>query len=301
MHRRQMTLIARRLVILSAFLLLAATPHLNAQTTSGTLLGLVRDKAGHGLSETKITVENEENGNRRATRTDEAGNYTIFNLPPGAYKITASKDGFREQTIKGFPIQFNQKNVIRLPLFTLLTATLNGKVIDTAGNVLPGARIIVVGKRDNASHETVANYAGFYSLPDLPYDLYTVTAVWSGRRGELSGVSSIFLTPQTEATQFVGVLFPKSRQSELGASSARLPVKSQARPAVIQPAQFRRPAYTEIGGSISDAWLRDRELKAAPRNNGKVATGAPPKPSQTAQTSYQGTEAAAIVNTTDAA
>ena len=62
-------------------------------------------------------------------------------------------------------------------------------MIDTAGNALPGARIIVVGRRDNASHETVANYAGFYTLPDLPYDLYTVTALWSGRRGELVGVS----------------------------------------------------------------------------------------------------------------
>jgi hypothetical protein len=298
MHRRQMTWIARRLVILSAFLLLAATPQIKAQTTSGTLLGLVRDKAGRGLSETKITIENEENGNRRATRTDDAGNYTIFNLPPGAYKITASKDGFREQTIKSFPIQFNQKNVIRLPLFTLLTGALNGKVIDTAGNALPGTRIIAVGKSDNVPHETVANQAGFYSLTDLPFDLYTVTARWSGRRGELIGVSSIFLTPQTESTQFVGVLFPNHRQSELGALSSRLPVTSQA---VIQPAQFRRQESTEVGGVISDAWLRDRESSAAPRSNRKVATAAPPKPGQTVQPASEGAGAAALVNTRDAA
>ena len=139
MHARQLTSIAKRFVILAAFFLLAATPHLNAQTTSGTLLGLVRDKAGRGLPETRITVENEENGNRRATRTDDAGSYTVFNLPPGSYKITASKDGFREQTITGFPIQFNQKNVVKLPLFTLFTGKLNGKpefaVSDEEGEV----------------------------------------------------------------------------------------------------------------------------------------------------------------------
>lgn len=299
MHGRQMTSIAKRFVILIA-LLLAATPHLNAQTTSGTLLGLVRDKAGRGLPETKITIENEENGNRRATRSDERGNYTIFNLPPGAYKITASKDGFREQTINSFPIQFNQKNVIRLPLFTLLTGTLNGKVIDSAGNVLPGARIIAVGKSDNVTRETVANRAGFYSLPDLPFNLYTVTARWAGRGGELIGVSSIFLTPQTEGTQFVGVLFPRSRPSEPGAWSSRLPVTSQGRPAVIQPAQLRRPGFTEAGAVITDAGLRDGRSITAPSNN-RQPTTASPKPGQTTQPPYQGAEAAALVNTTDAA
>jgi hypothetical protein len=301
MHGRQFTSIARRLVILNAFLLLAATPQLKAQTTSGTLIGLVRDKAGRGLPETKITIENEENGNRRATRTDEAGNYTIFNLPPGAYKITASKDGFREQTIKGFPIQFNQKNVIRLPLFTLLTGTLNGRVVDTAGNALPGARIIVVGKSDNVSRETVADRAGFYSFPDLPFDLYKVTTRWEGRRGELTGDSSISLTPRTESTQFVSVLFPKRRQPELDASSSRLPATSKGRPAVIQPAQFRRPAFTSIGGSISDAWLRDRQPISAPSSNRSPATPALTQPGQPAQTASEGAAAAALVNTTDAA
>jgi hypothetical protein len=299
MHRRQIISVASRLVFLSAFLLFAVTPHLNAQTTSGTLLGLVRDKAGHGLPETKITIENEENGNRRATRTDDAGNYTIFNLPPGAYKITASKDGFREQTIKGFPIQFNQKNVIRLPLFTLLTASLNGRVIDTAGNALPGARIIVVGKRDNVSRETVANQAGFYSVSDLPYDLYTVTAVWSGRRGEMVGVSSIFLTAETEDTNFVSVLF-LNRQLGLNTLSSRLGA-SQESPGVTRTAKFRRPEDTEIGGVIKDAWFGDRESNAAPRTNRKAATAGGPKPAQTPAPSYQGAEAAALVNTTDAA
>ena len=297
MHGHRTTLIANRWVLLTVFLLLAAVPHLNAQTTSGTLLGLVRDKAGRGLPETKITIENEENGNRRATRTDEKGNYTIFNLPPGAYTIIASKDGFREQTIKSFPIQFNQKNVIRLPLFTLLTGTLNGKVIDSAGNVLPGARIIVVGKSDNVTHETVANSAGFYSLPDLPFDLYTITALWAGRRGELIGVSSIFLTQQTENTQFVGVLVP-NRRHDMDTSSSRSQVITRGQPAIIQSAQFRRVGFTETGSA--DARLKDpRSITPSP--NSRQPAMAPAKPGQTTQPAHEGAGAAALVNTTDAA
>ena len=301
MHGLQLISIAKRLVILNAFLLLVATPHLDAQTTSGTLLGMVRDKSGRGLPETKVTIENEESGNRRATRTDEAGNYAIYNLPPGTYLITASKDGFREQTIKSFPIQFNQRNVIRLPLFTLLTGTLKGRVIDTAGNALPGARIIAVGKSDKVTHETAANQAGFYSLSDLPFDVYTITALWAGRRGNLVGVSSILLTPQTESTQFVGILVAKHGQPEGDTLSSRLPVASQARPAVIPTAHSPRPAFTAIGGSISDAWLKDRRPNTTPPNNRKVITAAPSKPGQTSQPSYQGAEAAAMVNATDAA
>ena len=143
--------------------------HLYAQTTSGTLMGAVRDKQGKALSETKVTIENEENGNLRATRTDDGGNYTFFNLPPGSYKVTASRTGFRDQTIQGFPVQFNQRNVVRLPLFTLLTATLKGRVFDTASNVLPGARVIVVGVADKITHETVSSSDGRYTLSDLPF------------------------------------------------------------------------------------------------------------------------------------
>jgi hypothetical protein len=299
MHARQLTSIAKRFVILTAFLMLAATADLNAQTTSGTLLGSVRDKAGRGLAETKITIENEENGNRRATRTDESGSYTIFNLPPGTYKITASKDGLREQTIKGFPIQFNLKNVIRLPLFTLLTSTLKGKVIDSAGNALPGARIFAVGKSDSVSHETVANPEGFYTLPDLPFDLYAVTTRWAGRRGDLVGASSIFLTPQTEGTEFVSVLFPV-RQRELDPSPSPQRVASQRRPAVIQPAHYRGQPFTEIGGVISDAWLKSRQAIAAPPNNRQPAAAAP-KPGQTARPPTEDASAAQMVNSTDAA
>ena len=41
------------ILILSSF---TTGSHLNAQTTSGTLMGAVRDKQGTGLSETKITL-----------------------------------------------------------------------------------------------------------------------------------------------------------------------------------------------------------------------------------------------------
>jgi hypothetical protein len=112
----------------------AASPPALAQTTSGTLVGQVHDSVGKGLAKVKITVVNEENGNARAAKSDEAGNYSIFNLPPGNYKLTAAKDGFREETISGFPVQFNQKNLVELPKFTLHAAALAEKASDVASD-----------------------------------------------------------------------------------------------------------------------------------------------------------------------
>ena len=122
------------ILCLAVVLGITATLTVNAQTTSGTLLGAVQDQHGKGLSGVKVTLENEENSNRRATKTDDYGNYAIFNLPPGTYKIIASKGGFRDQAITGFPIQFNQINVVKLPVITLLTARLQRTVIDSAEN-----------------------------------------------------------------------------------------------------------------------------------------------------------------------
>lgn len=164
-HRSPSLRHALTVLRLTVFLLcLTASPPVGAQTTSGTLLGSVRDKFGKGVAETKVFLENEENGNRRATKSDDSGNYAIFNLPPGTYKITASKQGFRDQTIKNFPVQFNQKNVVKLPLFTLQTATLKGTVIDTAGNGLPKARVIVVGE-NRLTRETVTDKNSGYVRP----------------------------------------------------------------------------------------------------------------------------------------
>jgi hypothetical protein len=111
--------------------------HCRAQTTSGTVVGSVHDVSENNLAGAKITVVNEENGNRRARLTDGGGNFRLFNLPPGLYSVTASREGFIEQTMTHFPIQFNQKNVVRLPQITLRRAALQGSVVDAARATLP--------------------------------------------------------------------------------------------------------------------------------------------------------------------
>ena len=295
--------LARALTVLCLSILLSGlttNPDVIAQTTSGTLLGVVRDKSGKGLVETKITLENEENGNRRAARSDDGGNYTFFNLPPGNYKITASKPGFREQTFKGFPVQFNLKNVVRLPLFTLLTATLKGTVVDPAGRAVSGARVIVVGQSDNITHEAVTGQDGDYIISDLPLGNYTLTALWTDGRREMIGISPVPLSEQTMNAKFVAVLSPRRPSGDRRlASDAQGSDRRGTAPA--QAAQFSRVAFTEPSAIRKAAPAVHSQATISPRPAVNRASTRAQTPSPATQPFENGSSAALLVNTTDAA
>jgi hypothetical protein len=275
--------VGQRIAVIGLILILSSlATGLMAQTTSGTLLGAVRDKRGKGVPETKISVENEENGNLRATRTDDTGNYALFNLPPGTYKISASRDGFREQTIKSLPIQFNQKNVIRLPLFTLLTATLNGKVVDSLARILPNAKVVVASEDGSIIQQAFTDRNGEYSISDLVPGKYILTASWTGARGEFSGASTISLTEEATDIQFVEILFPgRLRES-------RNQVAKQSRTDT-QTAQFQQARFDEATAA---------ERNPGPNNRPASTAQQPKAPGP----SYQnGEEAATLVHTADVA
>lgn len=318
MFRRRLPSLRHALNVFSLVIFLScltASLPVSAQTTSGTLLGAVRDKSGKGVAETKVFLENEENGNRRATRSDDSGNYAVFNLPPGTYKITVSKQGFRDQTIKSFPVQFNQKNVVKLPLFTLQTATLNGRVIDTAGNGLPKARVIVVGE-DKVTRETVTGEDGGYTITDLPPGNYNLTALWADRRRDLLGTSAIPLTEQTMAFKFVAVLTPRPaadslnserRLSTPGPSANRRETSARQnprfRPAPVSVAGFSGPAFA---GTLTPAPTRQAGVHSRPpvgqtASASSATTASTQKRATSSQPPADGGQAAALVNTTDAA
>ena len=92
----------------------------SAQSTSGTLTGKVYDNAAtpRPVTDAKVTVVNENNGNARATRTDATGGYTMPFLVPGLYTITASATGLDGGPVRmGIPL--NCTTLLRAPDITL--------------------------------------------------------------------------------------------------------------------------------------------------------------------------------------
>jgi uncharacterized surface anchored protein len=75
--------------VLSVLVSLCAVPLL-AQVDSGRLVGLVTDSSGAVIPNAKITVTNKRTGVEREATSDSAGTFTVTNLAPSSYDITAS-------------------------------------------------------------------------------------------------------------------------------------------------------------------------------------------------------------------
>lgn len=110
----------RRVLVLSLVgLLLVVVPNsgrVRAQTTSGTLYGVVYEPSGAPLVGARVSAINEINGNTRSTVTGPEGSYRIPFLPPGRYTIRASMAGLIDNQITGFPIPLNSTTNLVPPI-----------------------------------------------------------------------------------------------------------------------------------------------------------------------------------------
>jgi hypothetical protein len=93
----------------TVLLLLAATSLIGeAQTTTASMLGNVRDNTGAAIPQAEVTAQNLETSLSRSTVSDESGAYLITNLPVGDYAITAQKEGFTKYIQKGITLTVDQ-------------------------------------------------------------------------------------------------------------------------------------------------------------------------------------------------
>jgi hypothetical protein len=79
------------------------------QTTTGTILGEVKDSTGGSLPGVTVTAVNQANGLTREAVTDERGNYRFAAMPAGLYTIKASLTGFKEATRTDLRLAINSQ------------------------------------------------------------------------------------------------------------------------------------------------------------------------------------------------
>src|SRR3989442_4156463 len=81
---------------LGVFLAILFVPvSINAQVAGATLAGTVTDPNGAAIPNVQVTIKNVATGVSRTVTTDEAGFYTVPNLNPAVYEVTASASGFK--------------------------------------------------------------------------------------------------------------------------------------------------------------------------------------------------------------
>ncbi|MBY0376311.1 MAG: carboxypeptidase-like regulatory domain-containing protein, partial [Bryobacteraceae bacterium] len=79
------------------------------QSTTGAILGTVRDSSNAVVAGAKVAVINAGTNLRYETQTNSAGEYTAPLLPIGRYQVEVSAPGFRNYRQEGIVLQINQQ------------------------------------------------------------------------------------------------------------------------------------------------------------------------------------------------
>lgn len=136
------------------FVFLAGVTELGAQVERASIIGNVTDKSGAALPAVQVTATNEATNTSATVSTDSAGAYTVLNLIPAKYTVTASLAGFGPVVYHGFELQVSQE--ARLD-FTMELGTLEQRV-EVVGN----AQLL---QTENASVGQVINNTAISTLP----------------------------------------------------------------------------------------------------------------------------------------
>src|SRR5437867_4135193 len=91
--------LARTVYLVSLLFVLSAS--LTAQFDVATLSGTVSDPSGAVIPGVQVTATNEATNAAVSVTTNESGRYLFPSLRPGAYKITASHQGFKQFVSSG--------------------------------------------------------------------------------------------------------------------------------------------------------------------------------------------------------
>ena len=107
----------RQILPVMAVILMAGAGSSSAQTAqTGALNGLATDPSGSVLPQVKVTVTSTETGQIRTTTTQGNGKYVVPLLPPGVYKVEATREGFKTATFEGVHINITETATLNLPL-----------------------------------------------------------------------------------------------------------------------------------------------------------------------------------------
>ena len=95
---------------------------------TGTIVGTVSDPSGAVVSKARITVRDQETNVTRDVEANDDGDYTVSLLPPGRYRVSAEKTGFRRSVYSDVNLDVDQTARVD---FSLQIGALNEEITVT--------------------------------------------------------------------------------------------------------------------------------------------------------------------------
>jgi hypothetical protein len=111
-----------RRLLFGTLAMLIWIPAAQAQSNKGAIVGTVRDPNDALVTQAKIKVTSVKTAEVREAETGDEGTYTVTNLEPGAYHVTAEAPGFESVKIEAVQVETNS----RLPLDVKFTSITGG-------------------------------------------------------------------------------------------------------------------------------------------------------------------------------
>ncbi len=153
------------------FVLIQATRSL--ALTTGNIQGKVTDQNGNPLAGVRVAVTSPSQS--QTTTTNRAGFYSILNLSPDTYSVTASKDGFDTATVYGITVtadQTSQVNIVMRPAIKTIghiTTTATATIVSrTVTGDLYAVNAQAIGKYQGAAGGSETLYSQNSVVGSLP-------------------------------------------------------------------------------------------------------------------------------------
>src|SRR5438067_9175894 len=124
---------------------LAFTPSLNAQTTTGTVRGYVKDQNSAGVADAEVQARQVEIGVVRSATSYADGSYILPGLTPGNYELSVRKIGFGPQ---------RRQVVVQIGATTPLDFTVQAGAVELQAVTIEAAPVVELRTSEVATNVT---------------------------------------------------------------------------------------------------------------------------------------------------
>ncbi len=93
-----------------------AVGNANGQAVNATLLGTVTDASGAIVAGASVTITEQQTGVIRSGKSNESGNYTFPDLPPGTYTVAVEQQGFKKEVRQNNRVVINTETRVDVQL-----------------------------------------------------------------------------------------------------------------------------------------------------------------------------------------
>src|ERR1700735_1248648 len=131
----------RALPILVSYLLLSSGIAIYAQSTFGSVRGIVQDNTSAAISDTQGVLHSSDENTRRTVNVDASGTFIFENVKAGNYSLHAHHDGFADTQMSGIVVEARQDVRLTISLAvasqsTTVEVTSGGEQINTENGTL---------------------------------------------------------------------------------------------------------------------------------------------------------------------